>query len=201
MELFEVKGVLEALLFISPESLSVNTMREVLDQVEEEMIRAALIELAEEYRSRPGGLQIVEVAGGWAMVTRQEVAPWVKRLAWVRQRSRLSKAAVEALAMIAYSRRDQKPGLTRAEIELIRGTDSAGVLKTLLDRRLIKIVGRKEVPGRPMLYGVTQYFLEYFGLTSLFALPPLKDFEELLREAEGERSGQEDIPAEQTNGF
>jgi segregation and condensation protein B len=117
---------------------------------------------------------LVEVAGGYQLTTKQECAPWIRRLEEIRTASRLSKPALETIAIIAY-----KQPITRPEIEEIRGVDTAGVIKTLLERRLIKIAGRREAVGRPLLYGTTKEFLEYFGLRDLSGLPSLKEFKEV----------------------
>src|SRR4029079_2366144 len=120
------------------------------------------------------GIHLVKLAGGYRLVTKAEYAPWLKRLDKAKAAQKLSRSALEALAIIAY-----KQPLVRAEIEDIRGVETSGVLRTLLERKLVRIVGRKEVPGRPIMYGTTKFFLEHFGLQDLSQLPPLREFKEL----------------------
>ena len=172
----ELKPILEALLFVSPDPLPLNRLCDVLEGVDRERVAACLQELREEYRRADHGVTVVEVAGGYQLATVPEAAPWVRKLSAVKAPPRLSKPALETLAIIAY-----KQPLTRPEIEAIRGVDVAGVVKTLMDRRLVKIVGRKDVPGRPMVFGTTKEFLHAFGLKDLSDLPTLKDFAEIAR--------------------
>jgi len=120
------------------------------------------------------GIQLVKLAGGYRLVTKAEYAPWLKRLDKAKAAQKLSRSALESLAIIAY-----KQPLVRAEIEDIRGVETSGVLRTLLERKLVRIVGRKEVPGRPIMYGTTKFFLEHFGLQDIAQLPPLREFKEL----------------------
>ncbi len=182
MEDYELKSILESLLFVSTEPLVLDQLVRVLalqeqEPADKERVLAILQKLQEEYREMGRGLQLVEVAGGYQLTTRPENAPWIKQLHAVRTASRLSRPALETLAIVTY-----RQPVTTPEIEAIRGVDCSGVLKTLLERRLIKIVGRKEAVGKPMLYGTTQEFLQYFGLRDLSELPPLKDLEEVTRE-------------------
>ena len=174
MEDQEAKPIIEALFFVSPEPVSIERLQEVLEGVDRARIQSLLEMLIHEYEQNGHGLQLVEVAGGYQLTTKQECAPWIRRLEEIRTASRLSKPALETIAIIAY-----KQPLTRAEIEEIRGVDTAGVIKTLLERRLIKIAGRREAVGRPLLYGTTKEFLEYFGLRDLSGLPSLKEFKEV----------------------
>jgi segregation and condensation protein B len=120
------------------------------------------------------GIQIVQVAGGYRLVTKQEYGPWLKRMDKAKTAQKLSRSALESLAIIAY-----KQPLVRSEIEEIRGVETSGVLRTLCERKLVRIVGRKDVPGRPIMYGTTKFFLEHFGLQDLTQLPPLREFKEL----------------------
>lgn len=182
MEDDELKSILESLLFVSAEPLVLDQLDRVLmfqdqEPVDKERVLTILRRLQEEYREVGRGLQLVEVAGGYQLTTRPENAPWIKQLHAVRTASRLSRPALETLAIVTY-----RQPVTTPEIEAIRGVDCSGVLKTLLERRLIKIVGRKEAVGKPMLYGTTQEFLQCFGLRDLSELPPLKDLEEVSRE-------------------
>ncbi len=193
MEDYEIKPIIEALLFISVDPIAIDRLKEILTGVEKDQIREKLFSLQEEYAGSDRGMQIVEVAGGYQMSTRAEMSPWIRELEKIKTASRLSQPSLETLAIIAY-----KQPLTRAEIEAIRGVDAAGVLKTLLDRRLVKIVGRKEVAGRPLIYGTTREFLMYFGLANLTALPTLKEFSDIAeREAEPERIEQPEQNEEQ----
>jgi len=173
----EIKAIIEAFMFVSGEPLSIDRLRNVLEGVDRGKIKGLLSELQHEYDMRASGLMIVEVAGGFQMVTRPELAQWIKRLKKIKQSSRLSKPSLETLAIIAY-----KQPIVKAEIDDIRGVDSTGVLKGLLDKRLIKIIGRKDVPGKPILYATTREFLQYFGLKDISDLPTLKEFSDLSRE-------------------
>ena len=186
MEDREIKGVIEALLFISGEPLSpdrikavlaLSEAKNVLEEVDRGKIKSLLWELQQEYDMRLSGLRIVEVAGGFQIVTPPEVSQWVKKLKKIKQSARLTKPSLETLAIIAY-----KQPLVKAEIEDIRGVDSSGVIKGLLDKRFVKIIGRKDVPGRPILYATTKEFLQYFGLKDISDLPTLKEFNELAEE-------------------
>ncbi len=173
-----LKGILEAILFVSGEPLSVDRMLGVVEGVAREELMSALRALQADYSAEGRGLQLVEVAGGFQMTTRPDCAPWIKRLERAKEGARLSRSAMETLAIVAY-----KQPAVRAEIEQIRGVDSAGVLKTLLERRMVRIVGRKDAPGRPIMYGTTRQFLQAFGLKDLSDLPALRDIKEL-KEAE-----------------
>jgi len=173
-----LKGILEAILFVSGEPLSVDRMLGVVEGVAREELMSALRALQADYAAEGRGLQLVEVAGGFQMTTRPDCAPWIKRLERAKEGARLSRSAMETLAIVAY-----KQPVVRAEIEQIRGVDSAGVLKTLLERRMVRIVGRKDAPGRPIMYGTTRQFLQAFGMKDLSDLPALRDIKEL-KEAE-----------------
>ena len=170
----DLKAVVEALIFASPEPVTMKTLVKLLDGESKEDIAAAIAELKEAY-GRPGGLQLIEVAGGFEIVTRPELHDWVRRLFHERTTQKLSIAALETLAVIAY-----KQPVTGPEIAEIRGVNTSGVVGTLIERKLIKIVGRKQVVGRPFLYGTTREFLERFGLNDLADLPKVEDMSELL---------------------
>jgi segregation and condensation protein B len=170
----DLKAVVEALIFASPEPVTVKTLAKLLDSEPKEDILSAIEELKQAY-DRPGGLQMVEVAGGYQIVTRPELHEWVRRLFHERTTTKLSVASLETLAVIAY-----KQPITSPEIAEIRGVNTAGVLGTLIERKLIKIVGRKQVVGRPFLYGTTREFLTRFGLNDLSDLPKVEDMSELL---------------------
>ncbi len=170
-----LKPVVEALIFASPEPLTLKAMARLLDDQPREDIEAALAEVRESYL-KSDGLQMVEVAGGYQIVTRPELYEWVRRLFKERTTSKLSVQALETLAVIAY-----KQPVTAGEIAEIRGVSATtGVLNTLLDRKLVKIVGRKQVVGRPFMYGTTREFLDKFGLKDLSDLPKVEDMSEAL---------------------
>src|SRR3984893_16319337 len=170
----ELKAILEALIFASPDPLTPKAIGKLLDSEPKEDVEAALAELKQDYE-RPGGLQLVEVAGGLQIVTRPELHEWVRRLFHERSTQKLTVQALETLAVIAY-----KQPITALEIGEIRSVNTSGVLTTLLERHLIKIVGRKQVVGRPFLYATTKEFLIRFGLNDLNDLPKVEDMAEAL---------------------
>lgn len=170
----ELKAILESLLFVSPEPLSSVRLVAVLGDVTKAEVERTLRSLGEEFEQEGRGIRLVEVAGGYRLVTKQEYASWIKRLDKAKSAAKLSRSALESLAIIAY-----KQPIVRSEIEEIRGVETSGVVRTLLERKLVRIVGRKEVPGRPIMYGTTKFFLEHFGLNDLSQLPPLREFKEL----------------------
>lgn len=170
----ELKAILEAVLFVSPEPVPVARLVSVLGAVKKVEVEQALTLLKQELEQEGRGVQLVQVAGGYRLVTKPDYAPWIKKLDKAKTMSKLSRSALESLAIIAY-----KQPLVRSEIEQIRGVETSGVLRTLLERKLVRIVGRKEVPGRPIMYGTTKFFLEHFGLHDLTQLPPLREFKEL----------------------
>ncbi len=172
----ELKAIIEALIFASPEPLTPKMLFRLLREEPKEDVLAAIAELRADYENRPG-LMIEELAGGYQIVTRPGLAEWVRGLFHERTTQRLTIQALETLAVIAY-----KQPATLPEIIELRGIKSGGVVKTLLERRLIKIVGRKEVVGRPLLYGTTKEFLLQFGLKDLEDLPKIEDFAEILGE-------------------
>lgn len=161
--------VVEALLFASDTPVEAERIQEVLDLGSPAEARALVLDLKARYEAEDRGLQIVEVGGGFRMVTRPEVAPWLVRLAKSRTRSRLSRSALETLAIVAY-----RQPVSRPEIDVVRGVNSDAVLENLLDRRLIRIAGRKDAPGRPFLYESTREFLVAFGLRDLSELPQVE---------------------------
>ncbi|MCS6896384.1 MAG: SMC-Scp complex subunit ScpB [Nitrospira sp.] len=170
----ELKGIVESLLFVSQEPLSIQRLVAVIGNVTKTDVSNAIRNLEDELAKKGRGIRLVEVAGGFRLVTKQEYAPWVKRLDKAKATTKLSRSALESLAIIAY-----KQPIVKAEIEEIRGVETSAVVRTLLERKLVRIVGRKEVPGRPIMYGTTKYFLEHFGLKDLSQLPPLREFKEL----------------------
>lgn len=169
MEDREKRSVLEVLLFLSGEPITFATIRDVIDLPEPE-IKMLMDELIMQYRERNGGLFIAEIANGYQMVTNPEFSEWVIKFKSTQLSSKLSMPALETLSIIAY-----KQPLIKAEIEQLRGVNSDSAIRTLLEKRLIKVIGRKEAPGRPFLYGTTREFLQYFGLKDLTELPTLKD--------------------------
>jgi len=170
----EVKAVVEALIFASPEPITPKMLYKLLSDEPKEDVLAAVNALKADYENRPG-LQIVEVAGGYQIVTRPELYEWVRRLFHERSTQKLTAQGLETLAVIAY-----KQPITALEITEIRGVNTTGVLSTLLERHLIKIVGRKNVVGRPFLYSTTKEFLIRFGLKDLNDLPKIEDMAEAL---------------------
>ncbi|HET7747195.1 MAG TPA: SMC-Scp complex subunit ScpB [Vicinamibacteria bacterium] len=173
----EVRAVLEALVYASPHPITAREIAQVLPNVAKDVWKAALEELKADYARESRGLQLVEVASGWQITTRPEYHEYIRELLDPRAPSRLSIQALETLAVIAY-----KQPVTLPEIIDLRGVKSAGVIKTLLEKRLIRITGRKEVVGRPMLYGTTREFLLRFGLKDLSELPKIEEFAEVLGE-------------------
>ena len=170
----ELKAILEALIFASPEPLTPKAMFKLLDSEPKEDVLAALAALKDDY-NRPGGLQLVEVAGGFQIATRPDLHDWVRRLFHERTTQRLTVQGLETLAVIAY-----RQPITALEIAEVRGVNTSGVLNTLLERHLVKIVGRKQVVGRPFLYATTKDFLIRFGLNDLGDLPKVEDMAEAL---------------------
>jgi segregation and condensation protein B len=173
----EIRAVLEALIFASPQPLTAREIGKVLGGVPKEAWAAAVGEIRADYARDGRGLQLVDVAAGYQITTRPEYNDWVRELLDPRAPTRLSIQALETLAVIAY-----KQPVTLPEIIDLRGVKSGGVLKTLLEKRLIRITGRKEVVGRPMLYGTTKEFLLHFGLKDLGELPKIEEFAEVLGE-------------------
>ncbi len=170
----ELKAILESLLFVSAEPVPLERLMVALGTVSKSELKQALQSLREDFDREGRGLQMVELAGGYQIVTRAEHAPWIKRLAKAKASPKLSRSAMESLAIVAY-----KQPIVRGEIEQIRGVEVSTVLRTLLERKLIRMVGRKDVPGRPIMYGTTKLFLQQFGLGDLSQLPPLREFKEL----------------------
>ena len=170
----ELKAIVEALIFASPEPLTPKAMFKLLAAEPKEDVEAALAALKQEYEAR-GGLHLVEVAGGYQIVTRPDLNDWVRRLLHERTTQKLTVQALETLAVIAY-----RQPVTAAEITEIRGVNTSGVLNTLLERHLIKIVGRKQVVGRPFMYATTKEFLIRFGLNDLADLPKVEDMADAL---------------------
>lgn len=169
----DIKHIIESLLFVAETPLTVDGIKSVLGQAEADEILNALGQLSEEYEARKGGFHLTQVAGGYQLRSRPEYMEWIKRLLQPKP-LRLSKAAHEVLAIVAY-----KQPIIRSDIEHIRGVDSGGILRTLLERKLIRILGRRKIPGRPLIYATTKLFLEVVGLRDLKDLPTPKEIEEL----------------------
>jgi segregation and condensation protein B len=165
----QLKAIVEALVFASPEPLTPKMLFKLLNDEPKEDVLAAVKSLQQDYEHR-GGLHLAEVAGGYQITTRPELHDWVRRLFHERTTQKLSVQSLETLAVIAY-----KQPITAAEIGEIRGVNTSGVLSTLMERHLIKIVGRKNVIGRPFMYGTTKEFLIRFGLKDLNDLPKVED--------------------------
>jgi segregation and condensation protein B len=169
-----LKAIVEALIFASPDPLTLKAICKLLETEPKEDVQAALEAVKKDY-DRPGGLQMVEIAGGYQIVTRPDLHEWVRRLFHERSTQKLTLQALETLAVIAY-----KQPITALEIGEIRGVNASGVLNTLLERHLIKIVGRKQVVGRPFMYATTREFLIRFGLNDLGDLPKVEDMADAL---------------------
>ena len=169
----DVERIIESLLFVSKEPLGMERLSALLPEIKPELIRTAINSLTEEYKGREGGFHLCKVAGGYQFRTQPQCKNWVKRL---NQSSplRISRAALETLTIVAY-----KQPVIRSDIEHIRGVDSGGVIRNLLDLKLIRVLGRKDIPGRPLIYATTRYFLEIFGLSDIKDLPTLKEIEAL----------------------
>ncbi len=168
-----LKKILEALLFTMAEPVPIKILVKAFEPpLSRREIEEALLELKKDYLLENRAFELVEVANGYQFRSKPDYAPWIKRLVSLRA-PRLSRSAMETLSIIAY-----KQPITRVEIEQIRGVDSSSVLKTLLDRRMIRILGHKDAPGHPLVYGTSKQFLEVFGLKSLSHLPPIEDIEE-----------------------
>jgi segregation and condensation protein B len=181
-----LKSIVESLIFISEEPMSLDRLCGILHEYDRDDIRTCLNELKTEYNSPERGIFLAEVAKRFQFRTREENGDFVRRLVKTKS-SRFSQSALETLAITAY-----RQPITRAEIEYLRGVDSGGVIKTLLEKKLIKILGKKDIPGRPLIYGTTRYFLELFSLKDLKSLPTLREIEDLV--GEGIYEQQEELP-------
>lgn len=168
------KSAIEAILFSSEKPILLEQLKKALEGYDNNQIRLIIEELAEDYKRDNRGIRIVEIAGGFQMVTSADFSPFLKKFYKVRRLERLSRQALETLAIIAY-----KQPLTKSEIELLRNVNADGVMASLLEKNLIRICGRKKVPGRPFVYGTTRHFLEHFGLKSLDELPKMEDFSQM----------------------
>ncbi|MHC1697829.1 MAG: SMC-Scp complex subunit ScpB [Geobacteraceae bacterium] len=183
-----IKSIIESLIFISEEPMSLDRLCSILHEYDRDVIRSCIHELQVEYDNQERGIFLAEVAKRYQFRTREENVDFVRRLVKTKS-SRFSQSALETLAITAY-----RQPITRAEIEYLRGVDSGGVIKTLLEKKLIKILGKKDIPGRPLIYGTTRYFLEMFSLKDLKSLPTLREIEDLA--GEGIFEQQEELPLE-----
>lgn len=168
MDEAQAKRILEGLIFVSSQPIALKRLQEVIQESDHQRLRRLIDHLNGEYQQTDRAFRIQDVAGGYQLVTMPDIAPWVKRFLQMPRESSLSKPALEALAIIAY-----RQPITKADIEVIRGVDATATLETLIERQFIRVVGRKDSPGRPLLYGTTQEFLCHFGLKGLDALPPM----------------------------
>ncbi len=190
MEKEKLLSIIESLIFSSDRPLRTKYIEQVLSIIDlgELTVPGLIEELKARYHPEDKGMELVEVAEGWQFRTKPVLAEWIKRLNTVKP-SRLSTPSTETLAIVAY-----RQPITRAEIDYIRGVDSGGVIKTLLDKKLLKIVGKKELPGRPLVYGTTQEFLEVFSLKDIAALPNLQDLKQISPAEEELESHQAELP-------
>ena len=179
MVLDNTKAVIEALLFVCDKPLAIEQIRNVLDNLNPQEIRKLLEEMQVDYEQENRGVRIAEIAGGFQLVTPVNLAPFLKKLYKTRHIERISGPALETLAIIAY-----KQPVTKSEIEMLRNVNVDGVVSSLSEKELIRVVGRKNAPGRPRVYGTTRQFLERFGLKSLEELPKIEEFSKMVGQAE-----------------
>ena len=168
-----LKQIVESIVFVSDSPLTLDRLCSILEEFEREEIREAIAAVTAECRENGRGVELVLVAGGYQFRSRPELADYIRRLKRVKP-ARFSPSSLETLAIIAY-----RQPVTRAEIEYLRGVDSGGILKSLLDKKLIRIIGKKDIPGKPLIYGTTKEFMETFSLKDLASLPTLREIEEL----------------------
>lgn len=179
-----LKSVVESLIFVADAPLSLDRLCIVLEEADRAEVRAAVTELQQEYEGEGRGILLEEVAGGYQFRSRPENADYLRRLTRSKP-VRFSPSALETLAIIAY-----RQPVTRAEIEYLRGVDAGGVLKNLLEKKLVRILGRKDIPGRPLIYGTTRDFLELFSLKDLASLPTIREVHDLGAVHPGEEQGE-----------
>ncbi len=168
-----LNAIIEGLLFVSDGPMTLDRLTELLPDYERASVRLAVQELRDDYELRNAGIHLVEVAGGWQLRTVPELMPYLSRMVKGRP-ARFSQSALETLAIVAY-----RQPVTRQEIEYLRGVDTGAVLKTLLEKHLVKILGKKDIPGRPIIYGTSKEFLEVFNLKDLKGLPTLREIQSL----------------------
>lgn len=171
IELQKIKSIIESLIFIGNKPLTIDELKVLLEDIEPSAIKEIAESLKKEFEERASGIRIAEIAGGYQMVTAPENASAIKNFYKIKNSEKLSGPSLETLAIIAY-----KQPVTRIDIEAVRGVNVDGVVRSLLEKNLIRIVGRKEVIGRPFVYGTTRFFLDYFGLKSLAELPKIEEF-------------------------
>jgi len=181
-------AIIESIVFAADSAISLDRLCEMLPEYERSAIKAALADLVEFHEGRGGGFGLAEVAGGWQFRTSPALQEYVVRHIKTRT-AKFSQSALETLAIIAY-----RQPITRAEVEHLRGVDCGGVLKSLLEKKLVKILGKKDIPGRPLIYGTSKEFLEVFGLKDLKSLPTLREIQSLDETPQFER--QEELPLE-----
>ena len=192
MQRDELKSIIENILLAADQPVHVGELEKIfLNTAEKKDLQLILEELKEEYQSR--NLQILEVADGYQLCTRHEFNDWIRKFLKLDRSSRLSQPGLDTLSIIAY-----KQPLTRQEVDDIRGVDSSGVIKTLLEKKVIGPAGRKKVPGRPIMYRTTQKFLEYFGLKDLNDLPTLEDLKEDLEDGDNPLQSQIEFAKSET---
>ncbi len=192
MDRTEAKRIIEALLFATDVPLPLARIKSLLGEIDAKLLKDLLQELKAEYEQDSHSFALVEIGGGYQIYTRPEYAKWVQELYKGKRSSKLTAAALETLAIVAY-----KQPIIKADIESIRGVNVDGVMATLLERNLVQVSGRDSRPGRPLLFGTTQEFLRYFGLASLSDLPRIEELEEYLKQREAERERAEaEIDAE-----
>lgn len=175
MDLAEAKRVIEAVVFAADGPVSLDQLAQLIETLDSDAIMQAIRGLQQDYEVSERSFQLVEIANGFQMRTRDEYAPWIKKFYTTEISSRLSVSALEALAIVAY-----KQPVTRAEVEEVRGVNSDSVIRTLHERNLVRVLGRKQAPGKPMLYGTTTEFLMHFGLRDLSELPSVEEIENML---------------------
>ncbi|WP_239027894.1 SMC-Scp complex subunit ScpB [Geomonas subterranea] len=169
-----LKSIVESILFVHDQPLTLDRLAGILEEYERTDLRAALDELIEEYETAGRGIVLIQVAGGYQLRSRPEHGDYIRRLNKTKG-VKFSQSALETLAIVAY-----RQPITRAEVEYLRGVDSGGVMKSLLEKKLLRIMGKKDVPGKPLIYGTSREFLELFGLKDLNQLPTLKEIHELV---------------------
>ena len=177
----EIKSVLEAVLFAASEPISLEQFNQLFDDVSTWQIRQQLTQLQDEYQETNRSFQLIEIANGFQICTHAEYHPWIEKFHTRQIRVKLSASALEALAIVAY-----KQPVTRSEVEEIRGVNSDSVLSSLIEKRMVRIAGRKPGPGRSLLLATTDEFLEQFGLKDLSALPSMEEIEEILNQSDDE---------------
>jgi len=168
-----IKEIVESILFVADTPLSLDRLANILEEFERDDIRTAIETIITDCNSLQRGIELVQVAGGYQFRSRPEFADYIRRLKKAKP-ARFSSSALETLAIVAY-----RQPVTRAEVEYLRGVDSGGILKSLLDKKLVRIIGKKDIPGKPLIYGTTREFMETFNLKDLASLPTLREIEEL----------------------